>query len=209
MTEADVAVRLARAEVVARTFALTRQYLATQDVVKDSAGLATVARVDDSHEPGAYHVYFEMRDGPYHCVVVVKPNGTGVLEVSWIYVQPAIRVYLAIRSTHVAPDEITRRTRLEPTRIRLKGTPIGIRQGGRPLNEHCWDLEARPDFPVGPMRSLPPSSRKSSRLWTRSPTCGPNARPVWSWSSKGGPETASSAASTWTPVRCGSWQLPE
>lgn len=149
MTQADSAVELARAEIENRTFAVTRQYLVSHDVVTDADGVVAVARVDHTTEVGAYHVYFGLRDVPYHCVVVIRPTGAQGLGVSGVYIQAAIRVYLAIRSLEVSPEEVTHRVGLQPTRTRLKGSPLGRGRVGRASTEHLWALDIMPGVPGG------------------------------------------------------------
>src|SRR5207245_5550600 len=90
----DRAVLVAREEIAARAFAVTRQYLAVHEVVTEAGGTFAVARVDETTEPGSYHVYFPLRDEPYHCVVAVRPDQGGELQPSWVYMQAAVRVYL-------------------------------------------------------------------------------------------------------------------
>src|SRR5688572_1727990 len=82
MTQIDTAVGLARAEIATHTFGVTGQYLAVHEVVVNADGLSAIARVDDTSEVGAYHVYFELRDVPYHFVVVVGPDEAQTLSVS-------------------------------------------------------------------------------------------------------------------------------
>lgn len=145
MTQTDRAVGLARAEVETRTFAVTR----LNEIVMNGDGVAAIARVDDTSEVGAYYVYFELRDVPYHCVVVIRPTEGQGLSVSWVYIQAATRVYLAIRSADVSPDEVTQRAGLQPTRTTAKGSPIGRGQTGRQSATHLWALDIMPGVPGG------------------------------------------------------------
>lgn len=147
MTLAEKAVQLARHELEHRTFAVTKQYLALHTVLSDGDGRAAVARVDEAGEVGAAHVYFGLRDVPYHCVVADRPKPDRDLCVDRVYIQPATRAYLSIRSDDVPPDEVTRRIGLQPTRSRLKGTPIGRRGSGIVTKTHLWALEA-PEIPA-------------------------------------------------------------
>ncbi len=147
MTEPDRIAGLARAEVVERTFALTRQYLALHTVVVGDDGIAAIARIDETSEAGAYHVYFPLLGVPYHCVVVIRPDDDGDLAVSWVYIQPATRVYLAIRSNDITPGEVTRRIGLQPTRTVEKGSPIAQRQNAPPSPRHHWALDVMPGVP--------------------------------------------------------------
>jgi len=159
MTPAEIAVDLARAEIESQSFALTRQFLAVHAVARDAAGRPAVARADDTSEEGAHHVYFGLReragrdheslDVPYHCVVVIRPSEDQAQEVSWVYIQPATRVYLSIRSDDLDPDAITSRLGLRPTRTKLKGTPVGHGHATRPLARHTWACEALPGLPAG------------------------------------------------------------
>ena len=123
MTLAETAVQLSRHELEHRNFAVTKQYLALHTVLSDGDGRAAVARVDEASEVGAAHVYFGLRDVPYHCVVAVRPTPDRDLSVDWVYIQPATRAYVAIRSDDVPPDDVTRRIRLQPTRTRVKAHP--------------------------------------------------------------------------------------
>ncbi len=146
MTLAEEAVQLARHELEHRTFAVTKQYLALHTVLTDGDGRAAVARVDEASEIGAAHVCFGLRDVPYHCVVAVRPKPDRDLSVDWVYIQPATRAYLAIRSDDVPPDEVTRRIGLQPSRTRVKGTPFGRRGSGAVTKTHLWALDA-PEIP--------------------------------------------------------------
>lgn len=146
MALAEIALNLARRELEQRSFAVTRQYLALHTLLMDDTGHAVVARIDETSEVGAYHVYFGLRDVPYYCVVAVRPTPDRDLSVDWVYIQPATRAYLAIRSDDVPPDEVTRRIGLQPTRTCVKGTPFGRRDSGFVTKTHLWALDA-PESP--------------------------------------------------------------
>ncbi len=146
MSRVETAVQLARHQLEHPTFAVTRQYLALHTVLTDGDGRAAVARVDETSEVGACHVYFGLSEVPYHLCVAVRPRPDRDLSVDWIYIQPATRAYLAIRSDDVPPDEVTQRIGLQPTRTRVKGTPFGRRNSGAVTKTHLWALDA-PETP--------------------------------------------------------------
>lgn len=155
MTLDEIAVELARDEIESQRFAVTRQYLAVHAVARDAESRPAVARVDGTRELGAHHVYLGLRERadndavPYHCVVVIRTGEDQAQEVSWVYIQPATRLYLSIESDDLNPDEITARLGLRPTKTGLKGTRIGTGPGGRPLAQHHWEYEALPGLPAG------------------------------------------------------------
>ncbi len=157
MTPSEIAVDLARAEIESQRFALTRQFLAVHAVLRDPEGRPAVARVDGISEAGAHHVYFGLRqragigellEVPYHCVVVIRPAGAQVQEVSGVYIQPATRACLSIQSEELDPDTITARLGLRPTQSKIKGTPVGHSHATRPLARHHWKCEALAGVPA-------------------------------------------------------------
>lgn len=144
MLQSDDAVRLAQGEVLEKTLATSRQILANNSVVFGEDGQPKVARVDGECEPGAYFVYLPIVDEKYLFVVVIRPDNTGCLGVSWTFVEAGVRVSLDIRSTQVPPEDITARLGLVPTRTQRMGDIV---RGRRTARLHLWSLEPQGEIP--------------------------------------------------------------
>jgi len=142
----DLAAQLARAEVVERQWELTKQYLGNQDVALDDMGLPAIARIDDSAEPGAYHVFLPIAGEPYFIVIVLRAAQTGALALAWVYMEAALRVALIVESREVSAEEITRRTGITPSKWHAIGEPMGITP--RRYERHMWQYEPDADVPA-------------------------------------------------------------
>lgn len=109
MDNRESILRTARAELEEWRFPVTEQVLAVHEVRVDASGLAEVARLDTTSEPGSARVYFALADQKYHFVVLVRPTADGRFEVVWVWVQPEVRLYFSIRSDTVSAAEIASR----------------------------------------------------------------------------------------------------
>jgi hypothetical protein len=143
----DHAVRIAIAEVIARSWNMTREYLADNEVVTDAHGAPVVARVDATRTPGSWFVYFPIRNEKYFLVAIVARNDSGELEIAHLDVWAGARAYLGIYSKTVTCDEITARVQRTPTRFTRKGEPRFGKKGGTPSREHVWILEPERELP--------------------------------------------------------------
>jgi hypothetical protein len=147
LIEREAAVRVARAEVIERSWGISSQILAVHSVPVGSGGEPIVVRVDERTEPGAYLVYFPIRDQPYYLVVVVGADKMGQWAVSGVYSEAKVRVYLAVSSRKLSAGEITARVGLQPTQTRSIGEPIVNRAPARTYEEHRWMLEPQAGVP--------------------------------------------------------------
>lgn len=143
----ETAVRLARAEVIERSWGVTSQILAVHSVPVGSDGEPIVVRVDERTEYGAYLVYFPIRDQPYYLVVEVGSDKAERLAVSGVYSEAEVRVYLAVSSRDLSAGEITARIGLQPTQTRSIGEPIVEQVPARTHEEHRWILEPQAGVP--------------------------------------------------------------
>src|SRR5262245_22416820 len=109
------AAEVARAEVAAPALAVTRQFFAVHDFVRDDAGRPRIARIDSETQPGAFHVYFSILNQDYFYVVVVRADERGAPALAGGYWQPRTRVYLGVYCPDLVPAEITRRLGVPPT----------------------------------------------------------------------------------------------
>jgi hypothetical protein len=113
----EQAIRLAQAEVIARNWGVTRQLLAAQEVTIGDRGEPAFARADGASKPGAWFVYFPVRDQSYFFVVVIRPDRAGAPGVSAAYVEADVRAWLTISSAlfgvwrRSAPSSILTSTR--------------------------------------------------------------------------------------------------
>jgi hypothetical protein len=140
------AIRLARDEVINRTWGVTQQFLAVNQVNIDASGQPTVAHVDDRRRAGHYYVYFAIRDEPYYFVVCVRSEAASRSIVSGVYMEAGVKAYLTIRSAELRPEEITARVGLVPHTVHARGDPRG-RVVGRTWDDHFWRLEAQRGIP--------------------------------------------------------------
>ena len=124
MTDLDLAVSLARAELSPPTVGVTAQFFEVHEVVVDEAGQPSVAHVDTERERGAYYVYFPVQEVSYYFVVIVARDAHRQLAVSGRYVEAKVRVYLRILSPTLSPADITAHLGLEPTSTHALGSPI-------------------------------------------------------------------------------------
>lgn len=137
-------IRVAQREVTKQTWQATRQYLAVNAVVTDESGEPVVTHVDCELEPGSTYVYFPIQGQPYYLVVIVAAEPDGKLELTGVYMEANVRVYLRISSKELSPAQITTCVGLVPTETHELGD---VRQPGtRVYDRHVWCVE--PDSAV-------------------------------------------------------------
>jgi len=144
------AVDIARREILSPTLATTKEVLAVHKPFLED-GQPLIARADTIREPGAFYFYFRVEGEPYYVVVVVRPEGKG-LVLAGAYVEAAVRVFLLIKSKELTPDEITRRLGLKPTAAYAKGHTL--HKGLRPLAQTLWRFEPHKTLPEEVGRKL-------------------------------------------------------
>src|SRR5262245_27485394 len=114
VTGREDAVRIAQAAIADRTWGIASQFFAVHEVATAQGGEPAIARIDEVREPGAYFVYFPIRDQPYYFVVVVRPDDAGCLAASAMYWEGGVRVYLCVVSAARSAAEITGQIGLTP-----------------------------------------------------------------------------------------------
>jgi hypothetical protein len=141
----DRASSIAISEVLNPTLGVTEQVLAVHQLsVLD--GSPFVLRVDEDAEPGAYYIYFEIEDEPYHFVVVIREQQEKLMA-SAAYIEAAVRVYLTISSATLHPDSITDKVKINPTRTRFLGEARSPQAPHIKLKENRWYLEPQESTP--------------------------------------------------------------
>lgn len=141
----DLVSLAAISEVVNQTLGVTQQVLAVHKLVVQD-GNPLILLVDADTELGAYFVYFQIEDQPYHFVVVIREESKKLIASS-AYIEAAVRVYLTLRSTTLHPDTITEKVGLTPTRKRLLGEAKHPRIPHVKFKENCWYFEPQEDMP--------------------------------------------------------------
>lgn len=137
-------VYIAREETELRSLPITAQCLAPHTLVDDS-GEPLILRVDQSSEPGAYHVSFAISDQDYYFVVVVRIGTDGVPFAAWSYILPGIEVRLLVFSPDVEPSAISECLGIVPTFSCRSGETRPPRR--IPEKDNLWALSATPSGP--------------------------------------------------------------
>ncbi|MBE9116413.1 DUF4279 domain-containing protein [Lusitaniella coriacea LEGE 07157] len=141
----NLASQVAISEVLNPTLGVTEQVLAVHKLVVQD-GNPLILEVDKDSEPGAYYLYFKIEDEPYHFVIVIREEGKNLVA-SAAYIEAAIRVYLSICSTTLHPREITKKVKLNPTKIHVLGELKYPRISHRKFTQNYWYFEPQKGMP--------------------------------------------------------------
>jgi hypothetical protein len=133
---------LALAELREPKLSLTQQYLAVHRVAEDESGpLSAGVVVTDN----GLDVYFQLVDEHYFLVLCVIVDDAGP-SVRFCRAEAKCRVYLAITSDTVPPEDITAMLELTPTESWRRGDP-GRHDRGLERKFHAWYFDPLGDGP--------------------------------------------------------------
>jgi hypothetical protein len=133
---------LASAELREPKLSLTRQYLAVHRVAEDESGPLSAGVVVTDH---GLDVYFQLVDEHYFLVLCVIADETGP-SVRFCRAEAKSRVYLAITSDTVSPEDVTAMLELTPTESWHRGDP-GRHDRGPERKFHAWYFDPLGDGP--------------------------------------------------------------
>lgn len=127
---------VALSEVQSPRLGITKQFFAVHSLDEQSP----VACTWRSNERWLVHLH--LKDERYYFVMLIEAGKEG-LGVVGGYASAHARVYLALYSEHLSPEELTSALGLEPSDVRRKGD--SLREGAHKFKEHRWCVY--PDCP--------------------------------------------------------------
>ena len=119
MTLQQSVAAIARKEVLSPTWGVVEQILAVHKLVILD-GVPSIARIDDTREPGVFYIYFPLENQCYFLVIMVESSDSSFV-VSGSYVEANVRVYLIVDSDLLELDVITALIEIKPTSTHKKG----------------------------------------------------------------------------------------
>lgn len=143
MTLQQSVAAIARKEVLSPTWGVIEQILAVHIVILD--GVPSIARIDDTREPGVFYIYFPLENQCYFLVILVEFNNSEFV-VTGSYIEADVRVYLIVGSDLLEPDVITALIGIKPTRTHKKGEPR-TSKSTLLYQTNLWIFEPQQDVP--------------------------------------------------------------
>lgn len=144
MTLQQSVAAIARQEVLSPTWGVVEQILAVHKLVILD-GVPSIARIDDTREPGVFYIYFPLENQCYFLVIIVEFNNNEFV-VTGSYIEANVRVYLIVDSDLLEPDVITALIGIKPTRTRKKGEPRTLKTTLL-CRTNQWIFEPQQDVP--------------------------------------------------------------
>lgn len=143
MTLQQSVAAIARQEVLSPTWGVVQILAVHKLVILD--GVPSIARIDDTREPGVFYIYFPLENQDYFLVIMVESSNSEFV-VSGSYVEADVRVYLIVDSDLLEPDVITALIGIKPTSTHKKGE---LRTPKTTLlcRANLWIFEPQKDVP--------------------------------------------------------------
>jgi hypothetical protein len=105
MTLQQSVAAIARQEVLSPIWGVVQILAVYKLVILD--GVPSIARIDDTREPGVFHIYFPLENQCYFLVIIVESSNSSFV-VTGSYIEAHVSVYLIVDSDLLEPDVLQR-----------------------------------------------------------------------------------------------------